>query len=106
MQSVFKQYNILCSGWLKKPIISFLEWFYLHLRDGGSVLQNQIPIFAAEDQATPDKSETDSRRHGMTLPFKPLSMTFHNVSYFVDMPKVNFTRLLYYLCGKHLTGAN
>ncbi|KAI3806303.1 hypothetical protein L1987_22202 [Smallanthus sonchifolius] len=39
------------------------------------------------DQAAPAKSETASREHSMTLPFKPLSMTFHNVSYFVDMPK-------------------
>ncbi|XP_072954744.1 ABC transporter G family member 51 [Typha angustifolia] len=26
-------------------------------------------------------------KRGMILPFQPLSMTFHNVSYFVDMPK-------------------
>ncbi|KAL3530879.1 hypothetical protein ACH5RR_010201 [Cinchona calisaya] len=27
------------------------------------------------------------RRKGMILPFQPLTMTFHNVNYFVDMPK-------------------
>ncbi|KAD6119877.1 hypothetical protein E3N88_11148 [Mikania micrantha] len=43
------------------------------------------------DQAPPVTSETDSSRQGMILPFKPLSMTFHNVNYFVDMPKVNLT---------------
>ncbi|XP_050236360.1 ABC transporter G family member 31 [Mercurialis annua] len=28
-----------------------------------------------------------SRKKGMILPFQPLTMTFHNVNYFVDMPK-------------------
>lgn len=27
-------------------------------------------------------------KKGMILPFQPLAMTFHNVNYFVDMPKV------------------
>ncbi|XP_076900662.1 ABC transporter G family member 31-like [Bidens hawaiensis] len=44
-------------------------------------------IDAAGEKTTVAKSESVSRRQGMTLPFKPLSMTFHNVSYFVDMPK-------------------
>ncbi|XP_020230451.1 ABC transporter G family member 31, partial [Cajanus cajan] len=29
----------------------------------------------------------DSTKKGMILPFQPLTMTFHNVNYFVDMPK-------------------
>ncbi|ESW14206.1 hypothetical protein PHAVU_008G261600 [Phaseolus vulgaris] len=29
----------------------------------------------------------DSNKKGMILPFQPLTMTFHNVNYFVDMPK-------------------
>ncbi|KAK4606103.1 hypothetical protein RGQ29_000394 [Quercus rubra] len=28
-----------------------------------------------------------SKKKGMILPFQPLTMTFHNVNYFVDMPK-------------------
>ncbi|KAI7757931.1 hypothetical protein M8C21_007667 [Ambrosia artemisiifolia] len=44
-------------------------------------------IGGADDQANPAKSESPSRRQGMILPFKPLSMTFHNISYFVDMPE-------------------
>nr|GEV71750.1 ABC transporter G family member 31 [Tanacetum cinerariifolium] len=39
------------------------------------------------NQATPAKTDTSSKKHGMTLPFKPLSMAFHNVNYYVDMPK-------------------
>ena len=30
-----------------------------------------------------------STRKGMTLPFEPLSLTFHNVCYYVDMPPVS-----------------
>ncbi|XP_027337469.1 ABC transporter G family member 31-like [Abrus precatorius] len=29
----------------------------------------------------------DNKNKGMILPFQPLTMTFHNVNYFVDMPK-------------------
>lgn len=36
-----------------------------------------------------------SEKKGMILPFKPLTMTFHNVNYYVDMPKVTFTSLVY-----------
>ena len=28
------------------------------------------------------------KKKGMILPFQPLTMTFHAVNYFVDMPKV------------------
>ncbi|WOL15675.1 hypothetical protein Cni_G24456 [Canna indica] len=34
-------------------------------------------------------SEGKSSKKGMTLPFQALAMTFHNVNYFVDMPKVD-----------------
>lgn len=39
------------------------------------------------NESTPAKTDTSSKKHGMTLPFKPLSMAFHNVNYYVDMPK-------------------
>ncbi|XP_056687617.1 ABC transporter G family member 31 isoform X2 [Spinacia oleracea] len=32
-------------------------------------------------------SNNTGKKKGMILPFQPLSMTFHNVNYFVDMPK-------------------
>ncbi|CAH1419416.1 unnamed protein product [Lactuca virosa] len=47
--------------------------------------ENNSTESTAGNQAPP--ADTSSRRQGMTLPFKPLSMTFHNVNYFVDMPK-------------------
>lgn len=40
-----------------------------------------------------DANQVISEKKGMILPFKPLTMTFHNVNYYVDMPKVNFTSL-------------
>ncbi|XP_057956194.1 ABC transporter G family member 31 isoform X2 [Malania oleifera] len=33
------------------------------------------------------KSATDQSKKGMILPFQPVIMTFHNVNYFVDLPK-------------------
>lgn len=30
----------------------------------------------------------ESKSKGMILPFEPLTMTFHNVNYYVDMPQV------------------
>ncbi|KAF3454238.1 hypothetical protein FNV43_RR04685 [Rhamnella rubrinervis] len=43
------------------------------------------------DQDSASKSGTDggeeNKKKGMILPFQPLTMTFHNLNYFVDMPK-------------------
>ncbi|KAE8649240.1 hypothetical protein Csa_014650 [Cucumis sativus] len=39
-----------------------------------------------EDSKTPSVAARKKEK-GMILPFKPLTMTFHNVSYFVDTPK-------------------
>lgn len=33
-------------------------------------------------------AHSGSTNKGMILPFQPLAMTFHNVNYYVDMPKV------------------
>ncbi|KAM3739457.1 hypothetical protein ACB098_08G025600 [Castanea mollissima] len=35
----------------------------------------------------PPSAEEDRKKKGMILPFQPLTMTFLNVNYFVDMPK-------------------
>ncbi|KAJ9565282.1 hypothetical protein OSB04_001248 [Centaurea solstitialis] len=51
------------------------------------VAENNSTKAGAGNQPTPAKANTGSRRQGMTLPFKPLSMTFHNINYLVDMPK-------------------
>ncbi|KAJ4977881.1 hypothetical protein NE237_008661 [Protea cynaroides] len=37
--------------------------------------------------STTTSTENRATKKGMILPFQPLSMTFHNVDYFVDMPK-------------------
>ncbi|KAA8543738.1 hypothetical protein F0562_022085 [Nyssa sinensis] len=46
--------------------------------DGGRSQQSELRPIRVEDGV---------RKKGMILPFLPLTMTFHNVNYFVDMPK-------------------
>ncbi|URD80850.1 Plant PDR ABC transporter associated [Musa troglodytarum] len=40
-----------------------------------------------EPEASKRTADRNTSNKGMILPFQPLSMTFHNVNYFVDMPK-------------------
>lgn len=42
-----------------------------------------------EPEASERTADRNTSNKGMILPFQPLSMTFHNVNYFVDMPKVD-----------------
>ncbi|XP_074329259.1 ABC transporter G family member 31-like isoform X2 [Apium graveolens] len=55
--------------------------------------QTIIPLDAAAENsaATDVASQTTypntAKKKGMILPFQPLTMTFHNVNYYVDMPK-------------------
>ncbi|CAM6100115.1 unnamed protein product [Calypogeia fissa] len=41
---------------------------------------------AGADSKNAAENGTESEKKGMILPFQPLALTFHNVSYFVDMP--------------------
>ncbi|XP_024981119.1 ABC transporter G family member 31 [Cynara cardunculus var. scolymus] len=73
-------------------IIVTLTLAYLNpLKNAQMVLpdatENDSTRAGAGNQPSPAKADTGSRRQGMTLPFKPLSMTFHNINYLVDMPK-------------------
>ncbi|XP_010262843.1 PREDICTED: ABC transporter G family member 31-like [Nelumbo nucifera] len=53
--------------------------------------QAVIALDCREDNSNNDHEslsfESRAPRRGMILPFQPLSMTFHNVNYFVNMPK-------------------
>ncbi|KAL5740116.1 hypothetical protein ACOSQ2_029296 [Xanthoceras sorbifolium] len=40
-----------------------------------------------ETESSTKSSQEGNKKKGMILPFQPLTMTFHNVNYFVDMPK-------------------
>ncbi|KAG8371495.1 hypothetical protein BUALT_Bualt13G0093600 [Buddleja alternifolia] len=44
---------------------------------------------AINGQTEKCKSNDGTKKRGMILPFQPLAMTFHNVNYYVDMPKVS-----------------
>ncbi|KAK2641153.1 hypothetical protein Ddye_022916 [Dipteronia dyeriana] len=49
-----------------------------------------IPLDSTEENCTGEdviSQEEGGKKKGMILPFQPLAMTFHNVNYFVDMPK-------------------
>ncbi|CAN1282354.1 ABC transporter G family member 31 [Linum perenne] len=69
-----------------------LCWLFTALKKAQAV----TPLDAAEKN---ESNVQESKKKGMILPFQPLVMTFHNVNYFVDMPKgmhqqgVNETRL-------------
>ncbi|KAL5750509.1 hypothetical protein ACOSP7_025112 [Xanthoceras sorbifolium] len=55
--------------------------------------QTMIPLvateenYAGEGESSIKSSQEGGKKKGMILPFQPLAMTFHNVNYFVDMPK-------------------
>ncbi|KAH7549895.1 hypothetical protein JRO89_XS13G0101800 [Xanthoceras sorbifolium] len=55
--------------------------------------QTMIPLvateenYAGEGKSSIKSSQEGGKKKGMILPFQPLAMTFHNVNYFVDMPK-------------------
>lgn len=51
---------------------------------------------------SPNLTGDNIPRKGMILPFQPLTMTFHNVNYFVDMPKVCFLSVLFSFSKREL----
>lgn len=59
------------------------------------------------DAQSSPTSTMESNKKGMILPFQPLTMTFHNVNYFVDMPKVDSktlpSKFLHYAYGINVT---
>lgn len=48
------------------------------------------PVAGQGSESSPTSGGEGSKK-GMILPFQPLTMTFRNVNYFVDMPKVCFS---------------
>lgn len=52
-----------------------------------AVLSNEA-LSAREDSTV---ARNSTRQHGMVLPFEPLSVTFEDIIYAVDMPKVSST---------------
>ncbi|XP_038706976.1 ABC transporter G family member 31-like isoform X2 [Tripterygium wilfordii] len=63
----------------------YFDW--LDLERGGELLaveDDEIELIQAAPLAV---TVAEATGHGMIIPFQPLTMTFLNVSYFVDMPK-------------------
>lgn len=46
-----------------------------------------------QDNSNPKRAESATTNRGMVLPFRPLSLAFDHVNYYVDMPTVNFYTL-------------
>jgi hypothetical protein len=47
------------------------------------------------DEAVVENKASSTGRKGMVLPFQPLSLTFDDIKYFVDMPQVPYLYLRY-----------
>ena len=56
-----------------------------------NMLKNLCVGRAQEFELNRSSLNEGTRNKGMILPFQPLTMTFHKVNYFVDMPKVCLT---------------
>ncbi|PPS13301.1 hypothetical protein GOBAR_AA07350 [Gossypium barbadense] len=84
-------YNVLHQHGL--PSAKYWYWLGVALSRGKAI----VPEDTKEDSVTKDveskkltsdsASAQGSSKKGMILPFEPLAMTFHNVNYFVDMPR-------------------
>lgn len=48
----------------------------------------------------------DTRERGMALPFTPLSITFDNIRYSVDMPQVSIIKKFYPVFNAAAAGTN
>ncbi|KAF9593931.1 hypothetical protein IFM89_026174 [Coptis chinensis] len=46
----------------------------------------QASVANSEEASSENENSGETKKKGMVLPFKPLSMAFDNVNYFVDMP--------------------
>ncbi|XP_015873783.3 ABC transporter G family member 31 [Ziziphus jujuba] len=53
------------------------------------IRKNQAVVLddGQEEETVTKPAGEESKKKGMILPFEPLTMTFHNLNYFVDMPK-------------------
>ena len=80
-----------------------------HANLNGEVLDDNRLASASTHRATGNNTETDSAivednsgptQRGMVLPFVPLSLTFDNIRYSVDMPPVK-DRILLLLHYQH-----
>lgn len=62
----------------------------------GIISQEQATTVGIYQEKTDKKVTTDADKRGMVLPFTPLTMSFEDVNYYVDMPPVrSLVRLLH-----------
>ncbi|CAK7331242.1 unnamed protein product [Dovyalis caffra] len=85
----------VCSIGLQKQFFQLSVASYMSLRKAGTVASADATQENSDGNDARDREfelnqtslHEGSKNKGMILPFQPLTMTFHNVNYFVDMPK-------------------
>ncbi|KAK8711422.1 hypothetical protein V6N13_146704 [Hibiscus sabdariffa] len=70
-----------------RAIISHERFSYLKAKEDSSE--------TAEEKESPRKAPARTKVEGMALPFKPTTISFEDVQYFVDTPKISLARQIY-----------
>uniref|UniRef100_A0A803LXC5 ABC transporter domain-containing protein n=1 Tax=Chenopodium quinoa TaxID=63459 RepID=A0A803LXC5_CHEQI len=84
---------LLCYALLFNCIVTLALAYLNPLKKAQTVIPVDISVDGAPNKGKDEVlnsngvSPRPDKNKGMILPFEPLSMTFHNVNYFVDMPK-------------------
>lgn len=67
-------------------------WYHVEILAGIEIPARRSIHFSTGGSGISSESEEesmDTSRRGMVLPFQPLSISFDNISYFVDTPAVS-----------------
>uniref|UniRef100_A0A803KRJ4 ABC transporter domain-containing protein n=1 Tax=Chenopodium quinoa TaxID=63459 RepID=A0A803KRJ4_CHEQI len=86
-------FALLCYALLFNCIVTLALAYLSPLKKAQTVIPVDNSIDGAPDEGKDEVLKSNGaspkpvKNKGMILPFEPLSMTFHNVNYFVDMPK-------------------
>lgn len=64
--------------------LRFLSWHATAIKKPKAITEDEVE----DSEKSSESNAKESKSKGMILPFEPLTMTFHNVNYYVDMPQV------------------
>jgi len=83
---ISKDYHFLQS---KTSLINLFALLATALQKARSILLgNEEDSQTSSDKNGSKSSGDEGQASGMILPFEPMTMTFHGVNYYVDMPQV------------------
>ncbi|RHN67618.1 putative iron-chelate-transporting ATPase [Medicago truncatula] len=63
--------------------LRFLSWHATAIKKPKAITEDEVE----DSEKSSESNAKESKSKGMILPFEPLTMTFHNVNYYVDMPQ-------------------